>query len=647
MNHPRQILSACRLLITLVAVVSGLHAQTFDLNAAREPIVSLDGLWRFHPGDDMRWSAKDFDDSEWTQLRSDRSWTKQGFPGLGGFAWYRFKLQVPDGGKHVGLLMAPISTGYQVYANGNLIDAVGSSMPTSNPIFPVRPRTVTLLPPNGAGPQTIEIALRVWNYEPFAIWLGGGSIGSGSVAGEPALLEKRLRGLRSTRVLGFTNEYASALLAFLVGLTVFALFLFRSEDREYLWFSILLLATATSIVLHLILNLSLLPFPLCRLLEDTAISLSVYAALAFFSIVLQVKRSFAWRIACVTIIASSLTTALYYFRLTEIGTAYAALLALELPAYLWIMVTLGFRAWQKDLSALILLIPATFYYGSELLELVGFVNHQFDQPFRVPDFNALIVAQPFPLYVNDVFTYLFVLALLVYLVRRFSLARKEEARLSTELNAARTIQSLLMQGSNQQAPGFSVQTAYLPATEVGGDFFRVDHSKDGSVSIVVGDVSGKGLKAAMMVSIILGALRGYKVRSPGKILEHLNEVLYGQIDGFATCCAVLISSDGRLTIANAGHLAPYLDGSELGTPGSLPLGITSDITYDEAEYSIACGQQIMLLSDGVVEAINDKGDLLGFERTLQMSKGTASSVAEAAKQFGQEDDITVVTVTAK
>ena len=459
------------------------------------------------------------------------------------------------------------------------------------------------------------------------------------------MLEKRLQGLRSSRVLGFTNEYTSALLAFLVGLTIFALFLFRTEDREYLWFSILLLAAAASIVLHLTLTLSPLPFPLSRILEDTAISLSVYAALVFFSIVLQVNRSFAWWIACVATAMSSLTTALYYFRLTEIGTAYAVLLWLEVPAYLWIMVTLGIRAWQKDLSARILLLPATLYYGSDLIELVWYVNRQFDQPFRLPNFNPIVVAQPFPLYVDDIFTYLFVLSLLIYLVRRFSLARKEEARLSTELSAARTIQSLLMQGNKQQSPGFAVQTAYLPATEVGGDFFRVDHYEDGSVSIIVGDVSGKGLKAAMMVSIILGALWGCKLRSPSQILKHLNEVLFGQIDGFATCCAALISRDGRLTIANAGHLSPYLNGSELETSGSLPLGIASDISYDEDEYSIASGQQIMLLSDGVVEAINENGDLLGFERTQQMSTATASSVAEAARRFGQEDDITVVTVT--
>ena len=169
MVHPRQILSVCRLLITLAAVVTSLHAQSFDLNAGREPIVSLDGFWRFHPGDDMRWSASNFDDSDWAQLSSGRSWTKQGYPRLGGFAWYRFTIQVPDGSKQVGLLMAPIATGYQVYADGSLVGAVGSSVPTWNPIFPVRPRTVTLLPVSGTGPQTIQIALRVWNYEPFAI----------------------------------------------------------------------------------------------------------------------------------------------------------------------------------------------------------------------------------------------------------------------------------------------------------------------------------------------------------------------------------------------------------------------------------------------------------------------------------------------
>jgi serine phosphatase RsbU (regulator of sigma subunit) len=243
----------------------------------------------------------------------------------------------------------------------------------------------------------------------------------------------------------------------------------------------------------------------------------------------------------------------------------------------------------------------------------------------------------------DVVGFIFLLALLIFLVRRFSMARKEEERMAAEFEAAKSVQSLLIPAI-ASTPGFAVENVYLPAQEVGGDFFQFVPGADGSLLIVMGDVSGKGLKAAMTVSTIVGALRGCAERRPAKVLAYLNAALRGQMTGFFTCAAARIDADGKLTIANAGHLSPYLNGEELVVPPGLPLGIVHEDDYSEMTVQLGADDSLTFLSDGVVEARNDAGELYGFTRTSSISAQPAREIAEAARQFGQEDDITVVTV---
>jgi serine phosphatase RsbU (regulator of sigma subunit) len=214
-----------------------------------------------------------------------------------------------------------------------------------------------------------------------------------------------------------------------------------------------------------------------------------------------------------------------------------------------------------------------------------------------------------------------------------------------EMEQARQVQSLLIPVISPSTPGFAVESIYLPAQTVGGDFFQVLPGGDGSLLVVVGDVSGKGLKAAMSVSTIVGALRNEKTRQPADVLRHLNGVLHGQITGFVTCCAALIAADGVMTIANAGHLAPYRNGKELTVEGGLPLGIVEDGSYQETSFQLAPGDRLTFISDGVVEATNEKKELFGFERTQAMSDQPAQFIAAAAQAFGQEDDISVLSVT--
>jgi phosphoserine phosphatase RsbU/P len=187
-----------------------------------------------------------------------------------------------------------------------------------------------------------------------------------------------------------------------------------------------------------------------------------------------------------------------------------------------------------------------------------------------------------------------------------------------------------------------VDSVYSPAKEVGGDFFHVETYSEGML-VVIGDVAGKGLKAAMNVSLIMGALRHTKEHDPAQILESLNRVLVGT-QSFTTCQALWFGIDGEVTIANAGHLPPYLNTQEVELPGGLPLGVITQVSHEKARFFLHPGDRVLLLSDGVVEARLPSGELFGFDRLRHMSQQSAFYLADAAKAFGQQDDITVLTV---
>jgi serine phosphatase RsbU (regulator of sigma subunit) len=194
-----------------------------------------------------------------------------------------------------------------------------------------------------------------------------------------------------------------------------------------------------------------------------------------------------------------------------------------------------------------------------------------------------------------------------------------------------------------ETPGFEVNSIYNPANEVGGDFFHVQPTEDGGLLVIIGDVAGKGLKAAMNVSMLMGAVRCTTERSPAKILESLNRVLTGS-ESFTTCQVAWFSANGELVMANAGHLPPYLNSQEVAIPGGLPLGVLPEVSYDEIRLYLHPGDRILLMSDGVVEARHASGELFGFDRVHNLSNQSAFYIADAAKAFGQEDDITVLTV---
>ena len=520
----------------------------FDLDRDREAITSLDGSWRFHQGDDPRWAAPAYDDSSWSLLRSDRSWSKQGYPEYGGFAWYRFTVRIPPTARPQALLLTSIYTGYKVYADGQLIGTAGSYEPTRAPVFVPDKRLFTLPVPSHPAPQTIHIAIRVWEYQPVASWAGAGPRNPGSEIGDVDLLQARLAASNVKLRLSFVGSYANGVLAIVVGITVLALFLVRRNEREYLWFAVLILAGAAESAL-LVAGFTRVPFLMYRLADETIAAISAMAALLFFSTVLRTGRHLGWWLVLVAAALSPLSLVLYYMQWARVGLSYTVQLACLTPAYFWILAELVVRALRRDSSARLLLVPATLLYGTTIFDIVALVTSQLGWQHRSIG-ETILFRSPYSTTAVGAADIIFVLALLIFLVRRFSLARREEERLSKEVQAARSVQSLLISDTPDKIPGFIVHSAYLPASEVGGDFFHLLPRPDGSLLFLVGDVSGKGLRAAMTVSVIIGALRGAAIQwgssmSPAEALTHLNKVLYGQIEGFVTCCAILAQPDGQ------------------------------------------------------------------------------------------------------
>jgi len=225
--------------------------------------------------------------------------------------------------------------------------------------------------------------------------------------------------------------------------------------------------------------------------------------------------------------------------------------------------------------------------------------------------------------------------------------RAEKQRLSAELAASRAVQQVLIPEETPAIPGFRIQSVYEPFGEVGGDFFQILPLSEGGVLVAIGDVSGKGVPAAMMVSLLVGTLHALMetTSSPGALLAGLNRCIQGRSrGGFTTCLLLRLGSNGEGLMANAGHIAPYCNGVEMACENGLPLGLVADALYAESSFTLIAGEQLTLVTDGVVEARSASGELLGFERTADLAREPAEKVAQAAQAFGQDDDITVLTV---
>ena len=241
---------------------------------------------------------------------------------------------------------------------------------------------------------------------------------------------------------------------------------------------------------------------------------------------------------------------------------------------------------------------------------------------------------------------------------------RERQRVEHELGVARRIQHALLPKDLPELEGWEIARHYQPAREVGGDFYDFLRLEDGRVGLVIGDVSGKGIAAALVMANTQSVMRAVAQRegiTPGRVLEEANEVLYAYIPPtmFITCLyAILDPKSGGLVYANAGHDLPYLhrnsEAEELRARG-MPLGLMPGMDYEEKEVTLEAGDCALLYSDGLVEAHDPKGEMFGFPRlrTLVAEHGEEPSLEDLLLEelhsftgdgWEQEDDITLVTL---
>ena len=307
---------------------------------------------------------------------------------------------------------------------------------------------------------------------------------------------------------------------------------------------------------------------------------------------------------------------------------------------LFVFLTLITATVRKNFEAGLLLIPLVLDMVGIVEAVTGGINEWGAHGYHSP---LTIQAGPVPIHFASIADFVGILAIVIIIFTRFLRVQHDQERAASELAAARSVQELMIPHERIQTPGFEVDSIYNPANEVGGDFFHVQPVEGGGLLVILGDVAGKGLKAAMNVSMLMGALRRTPERSPAKILESLNRVLTGS-ESFTTCQAAWFGGNGELIVANAGHLPPYLNSQEVQVPGGLPLGVLPEVSYDEVHLYLHPGDRVLLMSDGVVEARLPSGELFGFDRVHNLSGQSAFYIADAAKAFGQEDDITILTI---
>jgi Stage II sporulation protein E (SpoIIE)/7TM diverse intracellular signalling len=618
------------------------------------PVVTLDGPWRFQIGDDPRWSVPSFDDSNWTAVFLSKPLSEQGIGSYSGFAWYRMRLR-PGQLDALGLgsptttpevLVTPSSVGQLALYVNNLQTGRTTGMGDTLTAYQSLPFIASLSSPAADGSRLL--AVRTWVPENVPVHAG---LLSSIQLGAPAEIAS-LRDLAVTRLWAerVTTLVVVGFLFLCVAILGAILFLAQRNHTEYLWLALLCINVTVSAAAEDLYGVAVMP-------------LHTYQTFSYFSghIFMVVTLEFIYRFTATpwrrTVRGIQLGFLLLPFvSFLHIQSVYSVLSVSAEVVFSVFACLMLFRAWRKgQRDAGVMLLP--FFLasiGDSLDTIIGYFAaiHLLPASFDSHIFHIGPVA-----FGTGAVTYIiFLFSLVAVILYRFIRVSQDEQRSAAEVAAARSVQALLIPTQLPRSRNFVLESAYLPVNGVGGDFFQVLPLKDDSLLIVVGDVSGKGLQAAMNSSTLVGALRNELSHDPATILAHLNRVLIGAVSvpgavpeldaapGFATCLCARIYPDGSMTIANAGHLSPYRDGREMEIEPSLPLGVIAGAEYVQTNHTLSKGDRLVFISDGVVEATGPHGELFGFDRTRQVSVESARYIAQTAKHFGQTDDITVVSL---
>ncbi len=630
---PGRIASTMRKLLLLVPLCLSMAAgaQT-RIDTFPAGIVRLTHGWRYHKGDNPAWADPRLDDSGWRKLAPRRN------DDCAPACWYRLRVDLPP---HHGLLA------FFLEASQGVAEAYVDGQRAGNlhftPWWLEREPSEHVLPIPGDNP-TVVLAIRIHvprvADDPYeATWLRA-SIGSPQAAQWESGLNQE------DRLLDFVLSGAVNLVIVIAGVGVLLLFFAHRGQREYLWLGLYLVLLGSSFLMLSGSNDAIVPGIANDLFADPAIYLFIVAQVEFTYAFIRRRPGRIWRVYECLLLAGVAGAALCATHVLPTAVYFFFESAVTLPAALALPLLLLYWSRRGNHEARWLVVPSLFpAAGVTITNLPQFAgSFGWDVSWLT---RPLYLWGDIRLFPYDLADLIFLLAIGVVMFFRFSRLTGEQARSAAEMSAAREIQRQLVPASLPSVPGCELEAAYLPAAEVGGDFYQVLGQPDGSRLILIGDVSGKGLKAAMTGALAIGSLRALAAEmvSPATLLTRLNQqMVAAQQGGFITCLCASLAPDGRIALANAGHLPPYRNGEEVQMEGSLPLGIHGDEIYQQTTLELLPGDRITLLTDGVVEA-QSADELFGFERTRGLSRESAASIAAAAQLFGQQDDITVLTLT--
>lgn len=650
------------LLLSVALFVSApAFPQALNVENPGTGVVSLGGKWQFHLGDNLAWANPSFNDSHWEQLSASEPWGAQAHPSQAGFAWYRRHIVIDNSGpaatKDLAVLVPPVEDVYDLYWNGRKIGSYGALPPHANWWNAGHPAVYKL--PQGA--RTGVLAFRVWkaplsSVDPSEVggFLAAPQIGDARTLSAAAMMrvyrndEHRLPMLLVSAVI---------LVAGLLSLLLY----FRDRDQSlYLWLALYLLAGGLVGMQQLSAYREALTFRVTQLMTQLLESTQDISMWLILLSLFGMAKDRRWRRVTVWLVIAYLSAqavdiiAIFLWArgwpsLPWIDGITTAVYTIT-PLYVFVIIGYGLtRRKHLTLWPLIAATCASALFACTI-NLAGqgirFTHWTLDDRLG----QVGVHLGPYFFGLTFVLNIAIFLALIFTIAREQFLQRQRQARVELEIKSAQEVQKILVPEDTPAIPGLSIASIYRPAEEVGGDFFQVIPSGSGGALVILGDVSGKGLKAAMTVSLIVGTIRTLAdfTHSPAEVLNGLNRRLVGRIDGgFATCVVARIRPDGSVAIANAGHLAPFRNGEELPVAGSLPLGVMADARYDELDLHLREGDSLVFYTDGVVEARNEAGELYGFNRTsaLVATANNVEEIVEAACAFGQQDDITVLRLT--
>jgi hypothetical protein len=623
------------LLLALVALAAAAAQSPLEWE---QGVNSLNGGWRTHSGNDPAWATPGFNDSSWqvTTLNAPQTPT----PAAYDEHWYRLQLHLPAHHRSVALLDSGAQGIFEVYLNGQLLpgaglrSAWGISSFSNNSVVPLEDGECSM----ESSPCVLAVHTRVpnnslfhWNPARLAIQVSLGTLGAINDSAT-ARQNQLLRAL--------TLRYTIALLLVLAAFPLILLSRFQSNHREYLW-----------------IGLNLLCLSFMGISSTPARFVFITLPAIYFSPIAQIEFTFAfagrpitraWRLyqgvillAIVTLLPCLWLGALDFYPYQAIEAALLVPATFILPVLLFVWYRHG------NSEAGWLFLPSLLPLLSICLIDLGLIGTWLGSARLASIVNPIPIGTFF-IRVDDPGNLLYLISICIVIFMRFNRVSHQQARVAAEWEAARAVQQVLIPTETPDVAGFKIETVYKPASEVGGDFYQVVRVQGGGILVVIGDVSGKGMPAAMTVSLLVGTFRtlAHYTQSPGEILKAMNQRMIGRNSGgFTTCLVLRAEVDGRLTVANAGHIPPYVDGQELALVHGLPLGLNPESAYGESILQLAPIAQITLVTDGVVEARDASGELFGFDRTRQISRQSAKEMADIAVRFGQEDDITVLAVS--